>query len=65
MTNNTEIQITEQDMRAALQQKVNQVVNLELKLAALSRVISEYGARITELEETNDATSGKEEVSVH
>mgnify|MGYP003140347906 CR=1 FL=1 len=65
MTNNTEIQITEQDMRAALQQKVNQVVNLELKLAALSRVISEYGARITELEEANDATSGKEEVSVH
>ena len=65
MTNNTEIQITEQDMRAALQQKVNQVVNLELKLAALSRVISEYGVRITELEEANDATSGEEEVSVH
>ena len=37
MTNNnaTEIQITEQDIRMALQQKVNQVTNLELHLATL------------------------------
>jgi len=66
MTNNTtEIQITEQDIRMALQQKVNQVTNLELHLATLSRVISERDAKIAELEEKRDAKGGKEKVSVH
>ena len=66
MTNNntTEIQITEQDIRMALQQKVNQVTNLELHLATLSRVISERDAKIAELEEKSNAKSGKEKVSV-
>ena len=66
MTNNTttEIQITEEDIRAAYQQKVNQVTNLELQLATLSRGISERDARIAELEEKSDAKGGKEKVSV-
>jgi len=67
MTNNntTEIQITEQDIRMALQQKVNQVTNLELHLATLSRVISERDAKIAELEEKSNAKGRKEKVSVH
>ena len=67
MTNNnaTEIQITEQDIRMALQQKVNQVTNLELQLATLTRVISERDAKIAELEEKSNAKGGKEKVSVH
>ena len=66
MTNNTttEIQITEEDIRAAYQQKVNQVTNLELHLATLTRVISERDAKIAELEEKRDAKGGKEKVSV-
>ena len=46
----TEISITENDIRAALQQKVNQVTNLELQLATLSRVLGEKNSRIEELE---------------
>ena len=65
MTNNTtEIQITEQDIRMALQQKVNQVTNLELHLATLTRVISERDAQIAELKEKSNAKGGKEKVSV-
>ena len=45
----TEISITEDDIRAALQQKVNQVTNLELKLATLSRVLAEKDNTIAEL----------------
>ena len=46
----TEISITEDDIRAALQQKVNQVTNLELQLATLGRVLGERDSRIEELE---------------
>ena len=49
-TQSTEISITEEDIRAALQQKVNQVTNLELQLATLSRVLGERDSRIEELE---------------
>ena len=67
MTNNntTEIQITEEDIRMPYQQKVNQVTNLELHVATLTRVISERDAKIAELEEKRDAKGGKEKVSVH
>ena len=66
MTNNTtEIQITEEDVRMAYQQKVNQVTNLELHVATLTRVISERDAKIAELEEKSNAKGGKEKVSVH
>ena len=68
MTNSTQIQITEEDVRTAYQQKVNQVTNLELQLATLTRVITERDTRITELEEANDADSGsgeeKENISI-
>ena len=46
----TEISITEDDIRAALQQKVNQVTNLELQLATLGRVLGERDSKIAELE---------------
>jgi len=49
-TQSTEISITENDIRMALQQKVNQVTNLELQLATLSRVLGERDSRIDELE---------------
>ena len=49
-TPTTEIAITENDIRMALQQKVNQVTNLELQLATLSRVLGEKDNRIEELE---------------
>ena len=49
-TPTTEISITESDIRTALQQKVNQVTNLELQLATLSRVLGERDSRIEELE---------------
>ena len=49
-TQSTEISITENDIRAALQQKVNQVTNLELQIATLSRVLGERDSRIDELE---------------
>ena len=49
-TQSTEISITEEDIRAALQQKVNQVTNLELQLATLSRVLGERDSRIEDLE---------------
>ena len=60
MTTATQIEITEEDIRTALQQKVNQVTNLELQLATLSRVISERDTRIAELEgEQKNAKGGK------
>ena len=49
-TQPTEISITENDIRMALQQKVNQVTNLELQIATLSRVLGERDSRIDELE---------------
>jgi|TARA_R100001530_G_scaffold3437_2_gene5081 hypothetical protein len=45
----TEISITENDIRAALQQKVNQVTNLELQITTFSRVIGERDEEIAEL----------------
>ena len=54
----TQIEITEEDIRAALQQKVNQVTNLELQLATLSRVISERDMKIAELEEEHKNAKG-------
>ena len=49
-TQSAEISITESDIRTALQQKVNQVTNLELQLATLSRVLGERDSRIEDLE---------------
>jgi len=67
----TEIQITEADLQASLQQKVNQVTNLELHVNALGRTVAEQNERIEELEarlvndkESSDAKGGKKAVSV-
>ena len=45
----TEISVTDEDIRVTLQQKVNQVTNLELQLATLSRVLGERDEEIAEL----------------
>ena len=58
MTTGTQIEITDEDIRAVLQQKVNQVTNLELQLATLSRVISERDTKIAELEEEHKNAKG-------
>jgi len=58
MTTGTQIEITDEDIRAVLQQKVNQVTNLELQLATLSRVISERDTKIAELEEEQKNAKG-------
>ena len=53
MTQDIEIQITDEDIRNALQQKINQVTNLELRLSALSRRIVELESK--QQEDTDDA----------
>ena len=44
-----DIQVTEDDLSALLRTKVNQITNLELQLACVSRVLSERDTRIEEL----------------
>ena len=46
----TEISVTDEDIRMTLQQKVNQVTNLELQLNTLGRVLGEKDNKIAELE---------------
>ena len=46
----TEISVTDEDIRVTLQQKVNQVTNLELQLNTLGRVLGEKDSKIAELE---------------
>ena len=53
MTQDIEIQITDEDIRNAFQQKVSQVANLELRVSALSR-------RIVELESQSEDTDDDE-----
>ncbi len=53
MQQDIEIQITDEDIRNALQQKISQVTNLELKVSALSRRIVELESQSEE--ETEDA----------
>ena len=55
---NQEIQITEEDLRVMLQQKVNQVTNLEVERTTLLRTLGERDQRIVELEEAANASSG-------
>ena len=42
----TEISVTDEDIRMTLQQKVNQVTNLELQLNTLGRVLGEKDSKI-------------------
>ena len=55
MTHDIEIQITDEDIRNAFQQKVSQVANLELRVSALSRRIVELESQS---EDTDDAEGG-------
>ena len=50
----TEISVTDEDIRMTLQQKVNQVTNLELQLNTLGRGIGERDTKIAELEKQLD-----------
>jgi len=50
----TEISVTDEDIRMTLQQKVNQVTNLELQLNTLGRVLGEKDNKIAELEKQLD-----------
>ena len=70
----TQIVITESDLQTIITQKVNQCVNLEVQVAALSRVLQEKSDRIVELEgklvslngkEADNAKSREKEVSLH
>lgn len=59
----SEIQVTEADLSAMLQSKVNIVTNLEVQGTVLQRVIQEKDARIAELEAAVaklEPSSGKE-----
>ena len=59
MTTGTQIEITDEDIRAVLHQKVNQVTNLELQAATLSRVINERDVKIAELEGDQKNAKGR------
>tara|TARA_R100000306_G_C4333382_1_gene121449 strand:- start:595 stop:825 length:231 start_codon:yes stop_codon:yes gene_type:complete len=70
----TQIVITESDLQTIITQKVNQCVNLEVQVAALSRVLQEKSDRIVELEgklvslngkEADNAKSREKEVSLY
>ena len=58
----TEIQVTEVDLSTVITQKVGQCTNLEVRLAALSRILEERNARIVELEDKLISLNGKEPV---
>ena len=53
----TEITISNEDIATALQQKVNQVTNLELQNAALIRTIKDKDEEFAELKEESNAES--------
>jgi hypothetical protein len=55
---NQELQITEDDIRVMLQQKVNQVTSLEIERTTLLRILGDKDQRIAELEEAANASSG-------
>jgi hypothetical protein len=56
-----DIQVTEDDLSALLRTKVNQITNLELQLACVSRVLSERDTRIEELETKLNGKGGHDE----
>ena len=69
-----EIEVSDQDIAFALNQKANEAAGLLVQVAALKRVVVEQSARIAELEqmaaslngkEPVDAKGGKEEVPLH
>ena len=49
----TEISVTEKDLSEVLRVKVNEVTNLQVQLAALSRTVTEQNAQVIKLEAEN------------
>ena len=49
-----DLKITEEDLATLLRSKVNQVTNLELQMATLTRALSERNAEIAELRKETD-----------
>ena len=49
-----DLKTTEEDLATLLRSKVNQVTNLELQLATLTRALSERNAEIAELRKETD-----------
>ena len=52
-----DLQVTEDDLATLLISKVNQITNLELQMATLTRTLSERNAEIAELKGEADAES--------
>ena len=57
-----ELQVSEQDIAFALNQKANEATGLLVQVAALKRGITEREARIAELEQKLISLNGKEPV---
>ena len=55
-----ELQVSEQDIAFALNQKANEATGLLVQVAALKRGITERDARIAELEQKLTSLNGKE-----
>jgi uncharacterized protein (DUF3084 family) len=55
-----ELQVNDQDLAFALNQKANEATGLLVQVAALKRGITEREARIAELERTIASLNGKE-----
>ena len=55
-----ELQVSEQDIAFALNQKANEATGLLVQVAALKRGITEREARIAELEQKLTGLNGKE-----
>jgi cell division protein FtsB len=49
----TEITVTEKDLSEVLRVKVNEVTNLQVQLAALSRTVTEQNTQVLKLEAEN------------
>ena len=71
---NTNVTVNEQDLSEVLRGKVNETVNLQVQVAALTRTVTEKANQIEELEsklaslngkEASNAKGGEEKVPVH
>lgn len=52
--------MTEQDLASVLQKKINENTNLTIKIEALERTVTEQATKITQMEEGEPASNGKE-----
>jgi hypothetical protein len=65
-----EVAVTEADLTSVLTQKIRDITNLEIRLAALLRTIAEQSQKIEQLEsishirESSNASGRKEEIPV-